>query len=388
MKNTKKVLSMLMCLAMLLSMAACGEAAKSEASASVPAAVTASVAETAAPEAPAPEASEVSEVSAEETSEAEPAAASVLDEAPAVEYPVTVTDQAGREVTISQEPQKLVSGYYISTSALIALGLQDKLVGIEAKADKRPIYSLSAPELIALPNVGTAKEFDLEGCTAQEPDLVILPMKLKDAAATLEELGINVLLVNPEDQTQLEDMISLIAEATNTQAQAEKLLEFMDDQEAMLTEKLADVDTPSVYLAGSSALLSTAGDAMYQADMIRLAGGVNAASEITDTYWAEISYEQLLAWDPDYIILASDAEYTVEDVLADENLADCTAVKNGNVYQLPSKAEAWDSPVPSGILGAVWLANILHPDVILEADCNALYDEYYETFYGFSYSEN
>lgn len=388
MKNTKKVLSMLMCLAMLLSMAACGETAKSEASASVPAAVTASVAETAAPEAPAPEASEASAVSAEEASEAESAAASVLDEATAVEYPVTVTDQAGREVTISQEPQKLVSGYYISTSALIALGLQDKLVGIEAKADKRPIYSLSAPELIDLPNVGTAKEFDLEGCTALEPDLVILPMKLKDAAATLEELGINVLLVNPEDQTQLEDMISLIAEATNTQAQAEKLLEFMDDQEAMLTEKLADVDTPSVYLAGNSALLSTAGDAMYQADMIRLAGGVNAASEITDTYWAEISYEQLLAWDPDYIILASDAEYTVEDVLADENLADCTAVKNGNVYQLPSKAEAWDSPVPSGILGAVWLANVLHPDVISEADCNALYDEYYETFYGFSYSEN
>lgn len=100
---------------------------------------------------------------------------------------------------------------------------------------------------------------------------------------------------------------------------------------------------------------------MYQADMIRLAGGVNAASEIADTYWAEISYEQLLAWNPDYIILTSDAEYTVEDVLADENLADCTAVKNGNVYQIPSKAEAWDSPVPSGILGAVWLANVLHP---------------------------
>lgn len=385
MKNTKKVLSMLMCLAMLLSMAACGETAKSEASASAPAAVTASVAENAAPEAPVPEASEVS---AGKASEAEPAAVSVEDETSAVEYPITVTDQAGREVTIAQEPQKLVSGYYISTSALIALGLQDKLVGIEAKADKRPIYSLSAPELIDLPNVGTAKEFDLEGCTALEPDLVILPMKLKDAAATLEELGINVLLVNPEDQPQLEDMISLIAEATNTQAQAEKLLKFMDDQETMLTEKLADADTPSVYLAGNSAMLSTAGDAMYQADMIRLAGGVNAASEIADTYWAEISYEQLLAWNPDYIILTSDAEYTVEDVLADENLADCTAVKNGNVYQIPSKAEAWDSPVPSGILGAVWLANVLHPDVISETDCNALYDNYYETFYGFRYSEN
>ena len=75
-------------------------------------------------------------------------------------------------------------------------------------------------------------------------------------------------------------------------------------------------------------------------------------------------------------------------MLADPNLSGCAAVVNGNVYQLPSKAEAWDSPVPSGILGAVWLASVLHPDAVTEADCAALIDSYYETFYGFTYSEN
>ena len=126
---------------------------------------------------------------------------------------------------------------------------------------------------------------------------------------------------------------------------------------------------------------------MYQSDMIRLAGGVNAAAAITDSYWVEISYEQLLAWDPAYIVLASDASYTVEDVLADPNLAACQAVVGRRVFQLPSKAEAWDSPVPSGILGAVWLASVLHPEQITQDACEALIDEYYETFYGFTYSE-
>ena len=303
-------------------------------------------------------------------------------------YPLTLTDQAGREVTIEEAPQRLVSGYYISTSAMIALGLQDKLVGIEAKAEKRAIYKLSAPELIELPNVGTAKEFDLEGCAALEPDLVILPLKLKNAAQTLTELGMDVLLVNPENQELLEEMISLIAAATGTQEQAEALLGFTDEQEAMLEEALLGKEAPSVYLAGNSGLLSTAGDRMYQSDLIRLAGGVNAAAELTDSYWVEISYEQLLNWDPDYILLASDAGYGVEDVLSDENLSECDAVKNGNVYQLPSKAEAWDSPVPSGILGALWLANVLHPDVISQADRDTRIDEYYETFYGFTYSES
>ena len=46
-------------------------------------------------------------------------------------------------------------------------------------------------------------------------------------------------------------------------------------QEARLTEALANVSKPSVYLAGNSSMLSTAGDAMYQSDMIRLAGGVD-----------------------------------------------------------------------------------------------------------------
>ena len=303
-------------------------------------------------------------------------------------YPMTVTDQAGREVTIEQKPTRLVSGYYISSSLLIALGLDDDMVGIEAKAGKRAIYRLSAPELIDLPSVGSAKEFDLEGCAALEPDLVILPLKLKNAAETLQNLGIDVLLVNPENQELLAGMMDLIANATGTTGEAQKLRDFTAAQEAALAEKLADVNKPSVYLAGNSSMLSTAGSAMYQSDMIRLAGGENAAADIADSYWVEISYEQLLAWDPEYIILASDATYTVEDVLADPNLAACRAVINRNVYQLPSKAEAWDSPVPSSILGAVWLVGVLHPEQFTQEACESLIDEYYETFYHFTYSEN
>ena len=195
-------------------------------------------------------------------------------------------------------------------------------------------------------------------------------MKLKDAAQSLSELDIPVLLVNPESEDQLEQMIELVSTATNTKENADALLSYIDEKKEMLEKDLSGVDAESVYLAGNSSLLSTAGPAMYQSGLIELAGGKNAASEITDTYWAEISYEQLLAWDPSYIILASDAEYTPEDVL------------NGNVYAIPGDIEALDSPVPGGILASIWLAGILHPDQV-SAD---MYTEekaaFYETFYG------
>ena len=302
-------------------------------------------------------------------------------------YPVTVTDHAGRQVVIEKEPQKIVSCYYITSSLLMALGLEDKMVGIEDNPEFRPIYGLSAPHLLELPWVGTAKVLDVEGCAALEPDLVILPLRQKESAEILESLGIDVLLVNPESQTLLVEMIQMVASATNTQDKADALIAFLDKQEAKLNQILAGVAAPKVYMASNSNMLATAGDGMYQSDMIRLAGGANVAAEIEDTYWAEIDYEQLLVWDPEYIILASSAKYTAEDVLQDPNLAGCTAVVNGNVYQIPCDAESWDSPVPSSILGALWLANILHPEKLTDTDCAAIMDEYYETFYHFTYSE-
>lgn len=369
MKTTfKKQLSIILICTMLAVLTACGTDSVTTTQSTTESTTAASVSESASSE-------EVSEELSSEESSTEADAEQTV-------YPVTVTDQAGREVTIEKEPSSIVSGYYISSSLLIALGLKDKVVGIEAKADKRPIYKLAAPELTELPNVGTAKEFNLETCAALSPDLVILPMKLKDAAQSLTDLGITVLLVNPESQDLLTEMINTIATATNTNSEAAKLLAYIDSQKDMLTSALSGVEPESVYLAGNSSFLSTAGPSMYQSSIIELAGGKNAADSITDTYWAEISYEQLLAWDPSYIIIASDAEYTVYDVMNDPNLAECTAVKNSHVYAILGDMEALDSPVPAGILASVWLAGILHPDQVSADTYTTEMTNYYETFYG------
>lgn len=57
-------------------------------------------------------------------------------------YPLTVTDQAGRTVTFEKAPEKIASSYYISTSLLLALGLKDKLVGIELRLIQETSISL------------------------------------------------------------------------------------------------------------------------------------------------------------------------------------------------------------------------------------------------------
>ena len=259
---------------------------------------------------------------------------------------ISITDHLGREVVIPQDVKRIVSGYYITTSMLIALGLDDNVVGIEAKANTRPIYALAAPHYLNLPNVGSAKEFNLEGCLALKPDLVILPIRLKDSVAVLESMGVNVLAVNPEDMDLLIETITMIGLATGTEEKAQKLIPILRRCYGGDIEKKLTKDNRSekkVYLGGNSSLLSTASSKMYQGTLIENAGGINVAADINDTYWANISYEQLLAYNPDVIVIVPEAGYTKADVMNDTQLQMVTAVRNGEVYEMPDAFEAWDS---------------------------------------------
>lgn len=326
----------------------------------------------------------------------EPAPAPQPEPTTDVTYPVTVKDMAGREVTLEKQPERIVSGYYISSSACIALGLTDKMVGIEDKSAKRPIYKLAAPALIDLPNVGSAKAFDLEACIATEPDLVILPMKQKDTAQTLQEMGIATLLVLPESHEQLIEMFTLIGTATNTVKQAEKLISYYNTKLSAVTELTRDIpddEKPVVYLGSTSDILRTAPREMYQASLITTAGGKNAGDVLEGSSWTDIDNETFLTMNPDVIVIPTDnfavssPDYTAEDVMNNPTFSDVTAVKNGAVYQMPVGYEAWDSPVPSGILGTLWMLKTLHPELYPAEQFAADVNEFYTVFYGFSVNE-
>ena len=270
------------------------------------------------------------------------------------------------------------------------------MVGIEDKSAKRPIYKLAAPALIDLPNVGSAKAFDLEACIATEPDLVILPMKQKDTAQTLQEMGIATLLVLPESHEQLIEMFTLIGTATNTVKQAEKLISYYNTKLSAVTELTRDIpddEKPVVYLGSTSDILRTAPREMYQASLITTAGGKNAGDVLEGSSWTDIDNETFLTMNPDIIVIPTDnfavssPDYTAEDVMNNPTFSDVTAVKNSAVYQMPVGYEAWDSPVPSGILGTLWMLKTLHPELYPAEQFAADVNEFYTVFYGFSVNE-
>ncbi|MEI3359143.1 MAG: ABC transporter substrate-binding protein [Dorea formicigenerans] len=312
---------------------------------------------------------------------------------PETTYPLTIKDQIGNEVTIKEQPKRIVSGYYISSSTCLALGLKDKLVAVEEKIDQRPIYKYAAADIMdSVGNVGSAKAFDLEACLAAEPDLVILPKKAQDYAKTLTDMDIPTIVVSPESHDELVEMIKLIGEVTNSNdkatAMTDKYDEILDKINGM-TKKLSDDKKPVVYMCGTNSYLTTAPKDMYQASLIATAGGKNAGDVLDGDSWVDVSYEQILDMNPDYIIIPTNnmangqPDYTAEDVMADANLAEVTAVKNGDVYNMPAGYEAWDSPVPSGVLGMLWMTATLHPDLYSMDEFADDAADFYKTFYNF-----
>ncbi len=126
---------------------------------------------------------------------------------------------------------------------------------------------------------------------------------------------------------------------------------------------------------------------MYQADVIRSAGGINCGDVLEGDSRTEISYEQLLSMNPDIIIIPTNnyangyPDYTKEDILTDPSLSEITAVRNEDIYYMPRGLEAWDSPVPSGFLGTLWLLATLHPDLYTQDQVADRAYDFYKEFY-------
>lgn len=294
---------------------------------------------------------------------------------------IQVTDQSGRQVSLEKPAKKIVSCYYISTYACLSLDLGDELVGIEMKPEARPIYQMADKKLLDLPQVGSLKEINIEAIAATEPDLVILPMKLKDKLASLEKLGINVLMVNPESHDLLVEMLGLIGKVCDREEESKKLTTYYED-------KLEDIKNmgkteTTVYMTANSSYMETAPKNIYQNDLIEAAGGINVAKSIDGDYWTAISYETLIKMNPDIMVIPAGATFSADDIYHDQQLSAINAVKNHRVYAMPKGIEEWDSPIPSGILGTMWLASILHEDQYSFAEFKDDVETFYKSFYGF-----
>ncbi len=103
--------------------------------------------------------------------------------------------------------------------------------------------------------------------------------------------------------------------------------------------------------------------------------------------WTKVTLEQIAAWDADKIFIISyfkPINEVLEGIKADPQWQELRAFKDGQLYGFASDMLSWDQADPRWILGQIWLATKIHPDLFADLDIMAEAKSFFTKFYGLS----
>ena len=122
-----------------------------------------------------------------------------------------------------------------------------------------------------------------------------------------------------------------------------------------------------------------------QTTQVEQAGGVPVWADANPGGgWTKVGLEQVAAWDADVILLVSyfrSVDEVTAELKADPQWQALRAVQAGKLYGFPGDYYSWDQPDTRWILGQMWLAKTLHPDLFSDLDLQAELLEFYSTLY-------
>lgn len=275
--------------------------------------------------------------------------------------PIKLTDGLKREVTLAAPAKRIVSLAPSNTEILFALGLGAQVVGVDDFSD----YPSEAKKL---PSVGGSMgKYNLEAITALKPDLVLAAeINTPEQVKAIQDLGLIVFyLSNPQTLEGMFTSLQLVAQLGGVEGKANELAQSLQARiDAVKSKISAATQKPTVYYeldATDPGKPYTAGPGTFVDNLISLAGGQNIAADMTSP-WGQISSEQIIARNPD-IILLGDAAYgvTPESVGQRPGFSAINAVKNAQVLTFDDNLVS--RPTARLVDGLETLAKLIHPDL-------------------------
>ena len=274
--------------------------------------------------------------------------------APLRAEPVTVRDAFDRSVTVPEPPQRIVTIFASNTEMVAALGLADRIVGIEA-------YTRYPPEVLNKPLVGGRLGFSVDEVVAQRPDLVVVTPSRQAAnqlVDPMQRLGVPIVVLLQRNVPEILSNIRLLGRLTGVPERGEQLAANLQARLDKVDQRVAGRKKPSVIMItgrlGNGLLLVTR-PGTYTGDAIVRAGGNLAFNAGTI---AQVSPEAVFNADPDLLLFAGN-EKDMKELIGRPGWSDMRAVRTKRVHAV-NRAELL-IPGPRTIDGIERLANIFHP---------------------------
>lgn len=275
----------------------------------------------------------------------------------AAAFPVTITDMMGREVQIKEEPQKIITIEPSLAEIVYSIDAGDRVIARGTFVD--------FPEQVRdLPIVATGMDMNAEEIIALEPDLVLMSDMATDDTNVqkLESAGIHVIVTKNVDIAGTYQAIDIVGKAVGKSAEAQKLIDTMKSDFGELSANAEDNKGKSVYFEVSPLEygLWTAGKGTFMDEVAAMLGLENVFADVNG--WSEISEEEVIKRNPDFIItttMPTDTNKEPEkEILSRKGWEGITAVSEENVLNI--KDSQLTRPSPRLVEGAKMLSDFVN----------------------------
>ncbi len=250
----------------------------------------------------------------------------------ALQYPITLMDDAGHLVTFTSAPQRIVVAAPSITDFLVELGYSKNIVGVT----KYDSYKQAT-------DIGLMYPLNLEKILSVKPDLVFIFGGFQLSQYTrLEKLGLKAFVLNAKNLEGIYRDTIDVATIMGDPQKGEKLVSSLKARVMKIAKaayKIPLSKRPKVFYGSAAKQIWTAGMGSFLNEIISLAGGVN----ITGNYagpngWLPVSPEFVVAQNPDIILVPYYApngqKAAVKAFESFPAFKDLKAVKEGHVYAI------------------------------------------------------
>ena len=243
---------------------------------------------------------------------------------------ISITDMMGREVKLSAPAQRIVALTAADCEILYAIGAGEYLVA-------RGEYCDYPDAVLDVPSVQSGYETNVEQIIALHPDVLLMSAmdQTADQVAQLENAGIRVVVSDADDIAGTYQAISMIGALMGREAEADAVIASMQET---FDQVKRENSGKTIYFEVSPLQygLWTAGAGTFMNEIAEMIGLTNCFSDVNG--WAEISEEQVLSRNPDYIVTISmyygEGPTPTEEIMARAGWENVTAVKNGAILNL------------------------------------------------------
>lgn len=315
-----------------------------------------------------------------------------------------ITDTINRKVTIQKDVGKIIAIPWPWSSFIFALdGKADRISTMSATAlasYKSSMFQRLAPGLANSKtnyindqnkDGGVFGTLNAEEIAKINPSMVLIYEREKNTMLpVLESVNIPTVVIQYGGIPEMQKGLLLLGDILGEHAKknANTIVNWHVNTEKLIKDRLKNLPEnkrPKVLHFYNGKILRPAAR-LYDNKMIETAGGRNVAASKANLGGAEqVSFEQVLAWDPDIILVGNFADHKPEDVysnkLAERNWQQLKAVKNKRVYKVPMGIYRWDAPNTETHLFQLWLAKMMHPDLFADISLEKYTRDFYKTLF-------